>query len=308
MAANIKLPPLQLNEWVNTKMTLHRFVQIIGKIRLKLTPYKNHWWNAPLYVNPRGIGTGPIPYKDKILEINFDFCVHKLIINTSHSETEAFSLKDGLCVSEFYKQVFDALFRFKVEVKILAKPYELEPKTPFMEDNEHCTYQQDYVYKYWQILCFVDSVLKEFSGRFIGKSSPVHLFWHSFDLAVTRFSGKEAPSMEGATKVNAEAYSHEVISAGFWAGDDIIPEAAFYSYTAPSPEGIDKEPLLPAGKAKWIILRGSPMALYTYVDLLKEQDPKAALLQFLQSAYMAGAKKAHWEIETLSAKPLNLLT
>ena len=268
-------------------------------------PYKNHWWHVPLYVNQRGLGTAPIPYKDKIIDVNFDFCAHKLIINTSHSEVETIALKDGLCVSDFYKQVMDALARLNVTVKILAKPYEIEPKTPFAIDTEHCTYHQEYVRDFWQILCFVDSVFKEFSGRFIGKCSPVHLFWHSFDLAVTRFSGKKAPIWEGAGRVDAEAYSHEVISAGFWAGDDTTREAAFYSYTYPSPSGLDAVPLLPAGKAKWIDQRGSPLALYTYDDLRTEKDPKTALLQFLQSSFMAGANLSGWDIKGLSANVHN---
>jgi len=301
MIYNTILPPLPLDAWVDTKKTLHLYVQIIGKIRLMLMPYKNHWWHVPLYVNPRGIGTGPVPSKDKIFEINFDFCSHKLVIKTSHSEVEEIALKDGLCVSEFYILVFDTLSRLQVDAKILAKPYELQPQTPFAADNEHCTYQKNYVHDFWQILCFVDAVFKEFSGRFIGKCSPVHLFWHSFDLAVTRFSGKRAPGWDGASKVNAEAYSHEVISAGFWPGDEITTESAFYSYTYPSPQDVDQELLLPAGIARWIDQRGSPMALFTYNDLRKEQDPKAALLQFLESAYVAGAEKAGWDTDALSA-------
>jgi hypothetical protein len=301
MIANVVLPPLPLNEWEQTKKTLQLYVQVIGKIRLKLMPYKNHWWHVPLYVNPRGLGTGAMPFKDKTLEINFDFCAHQLIINTSHSEVETIELRDGLCVSEFYKEVFDVLGKLGIAVKILAKPYMFEPAIPFGVDKEHCTYQQDYVHNFWQILCFVDSVFKEFSGRFIGKCSPVHLFWHSFDLAVTRFSGRQAPSWEGESRVDAEAYSHEVISAGFWGGDDTTRQAAFYSYTYPSPAGLSAMPLLPSGKAKWIEQRGSPLALYTYDDLRNETDAKTALLQFLQSSFQAGANLSGWDIDSLLA-------
>lgn len=304
MLTNIELPPLPLEDWIATKNTLHLYCQVIGKIKLKLMPYKNHWWHAALYVNARGIGTSPIPYKDKLIEFNFDFCAHRLIITTTHSEIEIIELKDGLCVSQFYKQVFDALDRLNVQVKILARPYEFETQTPFAEDNQHCSYDKTSIAKYWKILSFADAVLKEFSGRFIGKCSPVHLFWHSFDIAVTRFSGQKGPDMPGANKVNTEAYSHQVISAGFWAGDANIKEAAFYSYTYPSPEGLDKEPLQPAGKAKWIDQRGSPMALLTYHDLRLENDPKAALLQFLESSYIAGATKAGWDMIDLRAHSL----
>jgi hypothetical protein len=294
------LPPLPLTEWNATKKTLHLFTQIAGKIKLKLMPYRNHWWNIPLYINSRGFGTGPMPYNDRLTEINFDFCKHELVITTNHSETETITLKDGLCVSEFYNQLFAALGRLGIEVKILARPYEFETNTPFKDDNEHCSYDKAYVTRFWKILSFTDTVLKEFSGRFMGKCSPVHLFWHSFDLAVTRFSGRKAPAIPGANKTNAEAYSHEVISAGFWAGDNNIKEPAFYSYTYPAPDCIADEPLQPEG-AKWILQNGSPMALYTYADMLAAADPKKALLQFLESSYKAGVKRGKWDAAELAA-------
>ena len=298
---NKSLPALPLSEWIATKKTLHLYAQVIGKIKLALMPYKNHWWHIPLYVNARGIGTGPMPYKDRLLEINFDFCRHALVISTNHSETEIIDLADGLCVSSFFKQVFDALGRLNIKVKIWAKPYELEP-IRFAEDDKHCSYDKEYVTRYWQVLSFIEPVFREFSGRFLGKCSPVHLFWHSFDLAVTRFSGRPGPDMPGANRVNAEAYSHEVISSGFWAGDDNVPEPAFYTYAYPSPEGITEELLSPAGKAKWIDSNGSPMALYTYTDLLEEQEPRQALLQFLESSYLAAARKAGWGIDSFTPK------
>ena len=296
------LPTLPLEEWIETKKTLHLYVQIIGKIKLKLMPYKNHWWHIPFYINSRGIGTGPVPYKERLIEINFDFCKHELIITTNHNETETMSLQNGLCVAEFYKHIFAMLYKLRIEVKILARPYKLEPDIPFGSDYQHCSYDREYVTRFWKILSFVDPVLKEFSGRYTGKCSPVHLFWHSFDIAVTRFSGRKAPESPGANKVNAEAYSHEVISAGFWAGDDSIKEPAFYSYTFPAPDGIDEENLLPAGSAKWVQQNGSPMALYTYEDMRKEIDPKKALLQFLESSYMAGAKRGKWDIDALTSQ------
>ena len=295
------LPQLPLKDWAETKMTLHLYTQVIGKIKLKLMPYKNHWWNIPLYINSRGYGTGPMPCNDKLIEINFDFCKHQLVIATNHNETEIIELKDGLCVATFYKNVFSSLAKLGVGVKILAKSYGFATSTPFETDYQHCAYDKEYVTRFWKILSFTDPVLKEFSGRFLGKCSPVHLFWHSFDLAVTRFSGRKAPEMPGANKVNAEAYSHEVVSAGFWAGDDNIKEPAFYSYTFPSPDGITEEPLLPSGKAIWIQQNGSPMALYKYEDMRNEADPKKALLEFLESSYMAGAKRANWDLAALTS-------
>ena len=302
MLTNISLPPLPLDEWIATKNTLHLYCQLIGKIKLKLNPYKNHWWSAALYINARGIGTSPLPYMDKLVEFNFDFCKHQLVITTNHSEIEIIELKEGLCVAAFYKQVFAALDRLHIEVKIIAKPYGIDIITPFAEDDEHCSYDKEYVTRFWKAYSFADAVLKEFSGRFIGKCSPVHVFWHSFDIAVTRFSGRLSPPMVGANKVNAEAYSHEVISAGFWSGDKNVPEPAFYSYTAPSPVGLDQEPLQPAGKAKWIQLNGSPEAILTYEDVRHADDSKAAVLSFLESSYIAGAKLAGWDTDNFRAK------
>jgi hypothetical protein len=294
------LPPLVLDEWIETKKTLQLYLQIVGKIKLKLMPYKNHWWHIPFYLNSRGIGTGLVPYKERLMEINFDFCKHELVITTNHNETETMPLQNGLCVAEFYKHIFAMLYKLGVEVKILSRPYELEPDIPFGSDYQHCSYDREYVTRFWKILSFVDPVLKEFSGRFIGKCSPVHIFWHSFDIAVTRFSGRKAPAMPGANRVNAEAYSQEVISAGFWPGDNNVKEPAFYSYTVPAPDGITEENLLPAGDVKWIQQNGSPMALYTYEDMRKETEPRKALLQFLESSYMAGAKRGKWDIAGLT--------
>jgi len=264
-------------------------------------PYKNHWWHIPFYVNSRGIGTGPMPYEYRLVEINFDFCKHELVVTTNHNETERIELKDGLCVAQFYNRVFEILANLGIDVKILARPYEFETNTPFKDDNDHCSYDKTYVDRFWKILSYVDPVLKEFSGRFMGKCSPVHLFWHSFDIVVTRFSGRKAPVVPGATKVNAEAYSHEVISAGFWVGDNNIQEPAFYCYTYPAPEGIAEEPLQPLG-AKWVQQNGSPMALYTYEDLRASTDPKKALLQFLESSYLAGVKRGGWDVNELTSK------
>lgn len=299
---NNAFPPLPLKEWEKTKDTLHLYLQIVGKIRLALAPRKNHWWFITLYVTSRGLETSPIPYGDLTFDINFDFVDHKLIVASSDGRSSSFPLEDGLSVAKFYKNLFDILHEFGIDISILAKPYDNKSTEPFATDNTHSTYNKEYVNRFWRILVQVDSIFKEFSGRFTGKISPVQIFWHSFDIAVTRFSGKRAP-MEGGRLSDREAYSHEVISAGFWAGDDKVPFPAFYSYTYPSPPGVDKEPLSPA-EAFWADSNGSPMALYKYDDMREASDPRAALLEFLESSYQAGAKLAGWNIEEFSVRPL----
>ncbi|MCB0723703.1 MAG: hypothetical protein KDC73_03305 [Ignavibacteriae bacterium] len=299
---NNSLPALPLEEWESTKDTLHLYLQIVGKIRLALAPRKNHWWFITFYVTSRGLETSPIPYKDFTFNIHFNFIEHKLIVTTSRGEKSEFPLEDGLTVAKFYKNLFDILNEYGIDVSILAKPYDNKSTEPFATDTAHSSYDKDYVNRFWHILVFVDEVFKEFSGRFNGKVSPVQLFWHSFDLAVTRFSGREA-QMEGGRISDREAYSHEVISAGFWAGDANMREAAFYSYTYPSPEGLDKEPISPK-EAFWMDANGSPMAIYKYGDLLQESDPRRSLLSFLESTYDAGAKLADWDVEKFKVRPL----
>ena len=290
-------PPLPIEEWEDTKNTLHLFFQIVGKIRLTLFPKMNHWWHVTLYLSPRGMTTRPIPYKDVIFEIEFNFIDHVLIIKSSDGEEKSFSL-EGLSVSDFYKKALNNLKELGIDVDIVASPYDVPfSHTPFAADSEHSAYDREYVNKYWRILVQVNSVFEEFRGRFIGKSTPVHLYWHHADLAVTRFSGKKAPPMEGGTKADKEAYSHEVISFGFWAGDDNVREPAFYSYTYPEPEGIVDEPLSPK-EAIWNIDNGA-MAVLMYDDLRKHDTPREALLDYLESAYLAGAKRAKWNIGDL---------
>ncbi len=301
--ADAAYPPLPLKEWEPTKETLHLFLQIIGKIRLKLMPRRNHWWNVTLYVTSRGLGTGPMPYKANTIEIDFDFIAHQLKLRSSTGDTKSIALQDGLSVGAFYTQVMEALAGLGIQVKILAKPYDLKTKTPFAEDNEHATYKPEQANRYWRVLATVDQVMKEFSGRFYGKTCPVHLYWHHFDLTVTRFSGKRLPVRKDASVVEKDGYSHEVISFGFWPGDDKVPFPAFYSYTYPSPPGLEKEPLQPA-QAKWEDAGGSPMAMLNYEELRLLDNPRQALLDFLESSYQAGAKLAGWPREELLVKPL----
>ena len=291
------LPPLPIEEWEDTKNTLHLFFQIIGKIRLKLFPKTNHWWHVTLYLSPRGMTTRPIPYGNMIFEIEFDFIDHKLVIKTSEGGYEAFSLVN-ISVAEFYNKVFSTLGELGIDQKIVATPYDVPfSKTPFESDNEHSSYDKEYVNRYWKILIQINSVFEEFRAEFTGKSTPVHLYWHHADLAVTRFSGKRGPELTSGTNADREAYSHEVISFGFWAGDDNVRAPAFYSYTYPEPEGLASEPLMPE-KALWNTDNGA-MAVLMYDDIRVMDDPRQAILDFMESAYAAGAKLADWDIKEL---------
>lgn len=299
---NETFPPLPLAEWKATKNTLHLFLQIVGKIRLALFPRQNHWWHVPFYVSTRGLTTRPIPYNSGNFEIEFDLVEHKLKIVTSENERREFDLRDGLTVAEFYRNVFENLAALGIETKIWAVPYEAPSKTPFAEDTENKSYDKEYIERFRQILVGVNDIFEEFRASFTGKSTPVHVFWHSFDLALTRFSGRPAPVREEAGTVEREAYSHEVISFGFWAGDDNVPAPAFYSYTAPEPEGLMEEPLEPE-KAFWDNSKGA-MAILMYDDARNAESPRARILEFLESAYRAGAKCAGWETEKFELKPI----
>ena len=296
MAHTETYPPLPLDEWESTKKTLHLFAQIVGKIRMSLMPDLNHWWHVTLYVSTRGLTTGSIPVDGRRFTIEFDFTNHKLVVNASDGTEQSFPLEDGLSVAEFYEHLFSILDSLDIDVDILAEPYDHESTTPFAEDKEHRSYDKPAVERYWQVLSQVDRIFNAFSGRFYGKTCPVHLYWHSFDLAVTRFSGNQGPAMPEASRSDREAYSHEVISFGFWPGDEEVRAPAFYSYTYPAPDDLEEENLDP-DSARWVEQNGSPMAVLMYDDVRNSPDPEETLMQFLQSAYMAGAQKAGWDIE-----------
>lgn len=291
-------PPLPLEEWRDSKQTLHLYAQIVGKIRMELTPHQSHWWHVPLYVTSRGLGTRTIPYRNHPFEISFDLLDHKLIVTSSRGNREAFDLYDGLSVSEFYERLFAILKELGIEVRIKATPYDQPIDTSFPEDKDHHRYDKEYVRRFWRILTQLDRLFQVFNRDFRGKICPIQLYWHSFDLAVTRFSGKSAPAMEEAGRVDREAYSHEVISFGFWAGDENIPDAALYSYTFPAPENLDQAPLKPE-EAFWTEQRGSPMALLMYEDVRNADDPEQAVLDFLNSAWQAGIDKAGWDTRNI---------
>ncbi len=296
MNDNSIFPELPIEEWEETKNTLHLYLQIVGKIRLKTFPKMNHWWHVPFYITPRGITTRPIPYGNIQFEMSFDFIDHVFLITSTDGQLRSFYLEDGLSVQGFYKHVFTNLHELGIQTKIWAIPYDMPgiSEKPFETDTVHKYYDKEYVNRFWRILYQVDSVFQDFRGRFIGKSTPPHLFWHHFDLALTRFSGRRAPERKGANIVEQEAYSHEVLSFGFWAGDLNVREPAFYAYAYPVPEGLYDEQIKPK-KAFWNKEAG--MALYMYNEMRKEADPKFAIMEFLESVYQAGAKRANWDID-----------
>ena len=287
---------MPLDAWRPTKNTLHLFLQIVGKIRLKTHPPVNHWWHVPFYVSPRGLTTRAIPYEGGSFEIEFDFHDHELKMRTSDGRVEDFALYDGLTVADFYASVFANLAKLGIHPKIWSVPYEAPSTTPFVDDHENNSYDKLYVERFHQILVSVDDIMQEFRGRFCGKSTPVHLFWHSFDLALTRFSGRQAPPMPEANIVARTAYSHEVISFGFWFGDDkpnSVAAPAFYAYAAPEPAGLADEPL--PKPAFWAEANGSHLALFMYDEARKAADPRGAILEFMESTYRAGTKRGDWD-------------
>jgi hypothetical protein len=292
---------MPLDEWRPTKNTLHLYLQIVGKIRLTMHPRINHWWHVPLYVSPRGLTTRAIPFAGGNFEIEFNFKDHQLEMRTSSGGHEEFALYDGLTVADFYSSVIANLAKLGIQTKIWAIPYEAPSTTPFAEDRENHSYDKKYIERFHQILVAVDDIFEEFRGRFTGKSTPVHLFWHSFDLALTRFSGRPAPPMPEANMVTREAYSHEVISFGFWYGDDkpnSVAAPAFYSYAAPEPAGLADEPLSPPS-AKWAGSNGAHLALLMYDDVRATENPREVVLEFLESAYQAGGRRANWPLNEL---------
>lgn len=295
------LPRLALEEWEDTKNTLHLWLQIVGKVRLASTAPRNHWWHAPLYVDVRGLTTRRMHATSGIaFEIRFDFIDHHLVVATNGGHMQAFELVDGLSVAEFDKKLHAALGRLSIDVTIAETPYRLATETPFPEDGAHDSYDRDAVERFWRILDWSDGVLEEFAGWYSGKTSPVHLFWHGLDLAVTRFSQKRAPAAPGWGVVDRETYTHEVISFGFWAGDDKVREATYYSYTFPEPAGLREKPLRPGG-AVWAEEGRSPAALLPYEAVRAAANPHGALLAFLESSYQAGASTAGWHRDELAS-------
>jgi hypothetical protein len=287
-------PSLPLEEWKDTYATLHMWTQIVGKIRLMQSPPVNHWWQVPLYVTARGLTTSPIPYETRSFQIDFDFIDHQLLINTSDGAAKTLPLEPR-SVADFYRELMATLRALGIEVKIRATPDEVQNPIPFAEDQAHASYDPEYANRFWRILVQASRVFEKFRSRFIGKCSPVHFFWGSFDLAVTRFSGRPAPEREGADSITREAYSHEVISHGFWPGGGVV-QAAFYSYTAPAPTGLDKASIRPR---EAFYSQEMSEFLLMYDEIRKADSPDAALMDFLQSTYEAGASLAKWDRASL---------
>jgi len=291
-------PTLPIVEWQPTRDTLHMWTQIVGKIRLALSPYENHWWEVPLYVGARGLTTSPIPVDGGVFEIEFDFIEHLLTICTSSGAIGTLPLAPR-SVADFYAEVMALLGSLGISVKIWPMPVEIPDPVRFDQDRVHASYDPEFAGRFWRALVSADSVLKEFRGRFIGKSSPVHFFWGSFDLAVTRFSGRRAPERLGADAVTREAYSHEVISAGFWPGTGDI-DAVFYAYAAPEPPGFSKTSISPP--AAFYSSRLSEFLL-PYEAVRMSASPREALLSFSQSTYDAGANLGNWDRQALEREP-----
>lgn len=292
---NAAWPSLAWEEWAATADTLHMWTQIVGKTRLALTPLQNHWWNVPLYVTARGLGTSAMPYGDDVLDIEFDFVVHELHLRLGSGQTRAMKLQPRT-VADFYKEYLECLASLGVAVRIDPMPCELAHPIRFDLDTVHKSYDAEYVQRFWHVLVQTEKVFREFGTGFLGKVSPVHFFWGSFDLAVTRFSGRPAPARPGTDAIQREAYSHEVISAGFWPGNGGYGAAAFYCYAAPVPEGLAKAKVLPAA-AGWDKALGE--FIFKYEAVRSADAPEAALLQFLESSYEAGANAAKWDRKAL---------
>ncbi|MGA9883642.1 MAG: DUF5996 family protein [Candidatus Acidiferrales bacterium] len=291
LAKEAAWPELPLAEWQATRDTLHMWTQIAGKVRLALAPRVNHWWQATLYISTRGLTTSPIPAESGIFEIEFDFIAHVLRIETSWGQSRMMPLAPQ-SVADFYENLMAMLESLGIEVNIWPMPVEVPNPIRFDADTVHKSYDRDYANRFWRVLTSVDAIFKEFRGRFIGKASPVHFFWGSFDLAVTRFSGRRAPERPGADRVTKEAYSHEVISGGWWPGGGDMKEPMFYTYAAPQPDGFGKAPVRPA-QAFYDGQLGE--FLLPYEAVRTAANPRETLLDFLQSTYEAGANLGEWD-------------
>jgi hypothetical protein len=290
-------PGLAYTDWQDSCNTLHLWTQVVGKVKLALAPVSNHWWSIVLYVSARGLTTGPMAYRGRTLQIDFDFCVHALVLRTSDAREQRIALTP-MTVADFYAAVMRGLSALDVDVHIWTVPVELEDAIPFDQDRLHAHYDAAAVNIFWRQLAQIDGVFKTFRARFLGKCSPVHFFWGSFDLAVTRFSGRAAPPLTSSNTPNVaawvmrEAYSHECSSLGFWPGNGGYGRAAFYSYAYPEPAGFGSEPVRPQGAA----YNGDVgQFLIDYDTIRAASSPDDALLEFAQSTYEAVANKAGWD-------------
>jgi hypothetical protein len=286
-------PALPLEEWEATYRTLQLWTQIVGKIRLTLTPKVNHWWNTALYVNSRGLTTSAIPYRGSDFELQFDFVDHRLELATSNGLKRSIALAPK-SVAAFYREAMGMLRDAGIVVAINTKPQELPDPIPFEKDETHSSYDAEYVQRFWRILLSTDAVLHEFRSRFIGKCSPVHFFWGSFDICCTRFNGRRAPARKGV--ITSEAYSHECSSIGWWPGGGEVKGPAFYAYNAPEPAGYGSRTAKPP---KAFYQQNMHEFLLMYDDVRGDSWPKQAILDFAQSTYEIGAELAGWDRASL---------
>ena len=272
--------------------------QIVGKIRLEQTPLVNHWWNVPLYVSARGLTTTAMPYEERFFEMEFDFIDHNLVTKCSDGTSAIVPLVPK-SVARFYHETMDALETLGIEVKIWKMPVEIPDPIPFDQDEQHNSYDREYVERFWHVLRASEQVMQEFRSRFIGKCSPVHFFWGSFDLAVTRFSGEPAPARPNADRITREAYSHAVISHGFWPGSGAVQEPAFYAYAAPEPAGFNSATVRPVAA---FYSRELSEFILPYEAVRTAASPEADLMAFLESTYDAGATAGAWDRAALERK------
>lgn len=299
MTDEAEWPALPLETWEPTRATLHMWTQIVGKVRLALSAYQNHWWQVPLYVSARGLTTSAIPYRGGVFEIEFDFIGHALLIRTSEGKAKSLPLAPR-SVAAFYAELMAALRALGITVKIWTTPVEIPAPIPFEKDETHASYDAAFANRFWRALTCADAVLKEFRGRFIGKCSPVHFFWGSFDLAVTRFSGRRAPPIPNADTITREAYSHEVSSVGWWPGDAMIEAPAFYTYAAPQPAGFAEAPVRPPATK---FNKDLSQFLLMYDDSRQSPSPRQAVLDYCQSTYEAAATLGKWDRAALERAP-----
>lgn len=286
-------PALPLEEWEDTCHTLHMWTQIVGKVRLGLAPLQNHWWNGALYLTTRGLTTSAIPYKGEAFEIQFDFVHHRLGILTSFGKDQALALEPKT-VAAFYMEFLAAMRAAGIEIAIDPKPQEVPEPIPFDQDETHRSYDPEYANRLWRILLSTSMVFEEFRSRYMGKASPVHFFWGSFDLAYTRFSGRVAPPRKGV--ITSEAYSHECSSVGWWPGGGDVKGPAFYAYAAPPPPDYGRQRVRPEA-AHYDDKLGEFILMYD--DVRRAPSPREAILDFAQSAYEACANLGKWDRKLL---------
>jgi hypothetical protein len=291
-------PALPFEAWRDTRETLHLWTQIVGKVRMELCPPVNHWWHVALYVTSRGLTTSAIPYQGGTFAVNFDFIEHNLFVLTSDGTFKVLPLIPR-SVAGFYREFMACLQALGIEVTINTLPCEIPSPIRCDEDEVHASYDPVYAHRFWRILAQADTVLKHYRSFFLGKSSPIHFFWGSFDLTLTFFSGRRAPERPGADRITREAYSHEVISCGFWPGDERSPTPAFYSYTSPEPPGLGTASIRPAAA---LYSQELGECFLSYDDVRSAASPEQTLLEFFLSTYEAGASLAQWDREALERR------